>query len=156
MWVWPRSCQTILWYGLCTCEYFKISQHNPPNSLSLHNLSQLTQWTFLNSPLYPHQNLQIRTSNSLIKPLGILKQLIVYIGIAWITNLMSTSLPAWDSNLSFQPCDFFQTVLLDKWNFSFSLAPLKLVNPNMFHTALLSGPQVGVEFGIGLIEECLC
>ena len=33
-------------------------------------------------------------SNSLINPLGSLKQPIVYVGIAYKTDLMSTSLPA--------------------------------------------------------------
>ena len=53
-----------------------------PTSLALQSLFHLTQCTFLESLLYPHQNLRINTSNSLIRPLGSLKQLVVYVGMA--------------------------------------------------------------------------
>lgn len=81
----------------------------PPTSLASQSLSNLTQWVFLEPPLYPHQNL-IMTSLSLIKPLGSLKQLIVYVGIACMTDLISTSIPTWDNSFSFYPWNFFQTL----------------------------------------------
>jgi hypothetical protein len=56
------------------------------------------------SSLWPHQNLDIKELISLHRVFGSWKTLIVYVGIACITALSNTSLPAWDKKVSFHPC----------------------------------------------------
>ena len=47
LWVRPRSCPTILRYGSYTCEYFKISQHQPSYLLPKpHSLEWQREWNF--------------------------------------------------------------------------------------------------------------
>ena len=50
----------------------------------------------------------MRDSMSLHKLRGNLKQFIVKVGIACKIDLISTSLPAWESIFSFQPWIFYQ------------------------------------------------
>ena len=85
---------------------------NPPFPFSSQSFSHFTQCTFLLVPSYPHQNFLIGVSNSLINPLGSLKQLIVYVGMAWMTDLIKISLPAWERSFSFHPCNFLHTLSL--------------------------------------------
>ena len=97
--LWQREFELFMIRHTCLANNeslnFSISlKPKPPTSLASHKHFQFTQWTFQLSPLYPHQYFLIKTSNSFTNPLGSLKQLIVYVGIAWITDFIRTSLPA--------------------------------------------------------------
>ena len=82
-----------------------------------HNFSQLNQAIFFSFAFCPHQKFLTMLVSSSHKASGNLKQLMVYVGIAWATALISTSLPALDSIFSFQPASFLR---------SFSLISLKV------------------------------
>ena len=65
------------------------------------SLSHLIRAIFLSSLHWPHQKFLIKlVISSHLEP-GILKQLMVYVGIAYATGFIKISLPAFDSNFSF-------------------------------------------------------
>lgn len=82
---------------------------SPPSRLGLHKYDQISHAIFIFSPL-PHQNARTTVSIELIKYLGRRKQDIRYVGIAWSTALVRTSLPA--LNIDFPPHQLilFQTM----------------------------------------------
>ena len=71
-----------------------------------------TQWIFLLSPLCPHQNFLTRPSRSMQRPNDNLKQLIVYVCMAWTITLLNISLSTSNNSFSSQACNFFQTLSL--------------------------------------------
>ena len=79
----------------------------PLIDLEEHKVLHLTHCIFLEFSWFPHQNLQIITSISLIKPIGKRKTLMEYVGIDWTTALIITSLQlvkgAFPSNLASLP-----------------------------------------------------
>jgi len=99
---------------------------------SLHNVSHLIQWILRSPCLLPHQNLLIILSICSHKPIGSREQLITYVGIAWTTNLIKTSLPAFDRNFSFQPFSFFHTLSWTKLKTCFLDLPTKAGSPRYF------------------------
>ena len=66
----------------------------PPSTFGLQSLSQEIQRIFLSLFFCPHQNLLTMDPRYLHSDSGNLKQLIVYVGVAWVTALMSVSLLA--------------------------------------------------------------
>lgn len=85
---------------------------NPPWSLATHIFLQLIQWLLFLSPTTPHQNLAHNLPISLQIELGRQKQLIVYIEIAWATDLMSPSFPPSEKSFSFHPWGIFSILSL--------------------------------------------
>ena len=126
----------------------------PPFSLASHKCFQVTQWIFLPSLLYPHQNFQIMVSNSLISHFGSLKQLMEYVGMAWITDIINTSLLDWDNNFSFHRWSFFTLAPWCKWNFIFFLYPQGLESPNIFQSFQWEGHQGAVECDPTHLDKC--
>lgn len=55
------------------------------------------------TPEEPHQKWAYSLHKSSQKPLGNWKQFIVYVGIAYVIDLIDTSFPPREKNLSFQP-----------------------------------------------------
>ena len=113
--------KSVLCINLHTClankeslNLFMSQKPKPPLFFDWHDLDQLIQWIYFWFDPYPHQNFWIRTSISLHKVTGSLKQLMEYPGIAWTTTLIKISLLYWDNNLCCQPCDFFQ-ILSFSW-----------------------------------------
>ena len=74
--------------------------------------SQATQKVFLFPSLLPHQKSHRRLSICLHRPLGSLKHDIEYIGVAWVTALINTSLPPAERHCSIHPCTFCHTLSL--------------------------------------------
>ena len=101
----------------------------PPWAFEAQSLSQLIQAIFFLSLHWPHQKLLIRLVSSSNNELGILKQLIEYVGIVWATALIKISLPAFDRSFSFHPASFFWSVSLwFLWKCSsYSFQPAKAV-----------------------------
>ena len=97
-----------------------------------HRVSYLTQWTFLRSLFCPHQNLLIKLSIFMQRLTGILKQLIVYVGIAWTTVLINISLPAWNSSFSLHPWIFLQILTLILLKLAFLFLPTNYGSPKYF------------------------
>ena len=85
---------------------------SPPSAFLWHIFSHETQAIFHSFSFCPHQKFLTMEFSSWHKESGILKQVIVYVGVAWATALMSTSLPAFESNLPFHPAIFLLT-----WSF---------------------------------------
>ena len=104
----------------------------PHSNLGWQRVSHLTQWIFLWSPFWPHQNFLMRFSISLHRPKVSLKQLIRYVGIAQTTTLIKISLPAWDKSFSFQPWNFLHAFSLMKLKLAFFLHPTKEGKPSIF------------------------
>ena len=78
-----------------------------PLSFGVHNMFQFIQWIFFSLRVCPHQYLatvELIPSHTF---LGILKMLIVYVGITWTTILIKTSLPAFEIVFSFHPITLF-------------------------------------------------
>ena len=69
----------------------------PPLHFGSHIFSQLSQAIFLVSSFWPHQKFLNMLVNSSQSASSNLKQLMVYVGIAWVTALINISLPALDN-----------------------------------------------------------
>ena len=110
----------------------------PPISLDLHNLSQEIEEIFRSSNFCPHQNLLIIELSSLQSESGNLKQLMVYVGVAWATALMRTSLPAEDNNFPFQPAIFWPSWSLILLKAFFFLWPIKDGRPRYLSCCLMT------------------
>ena len=108
-----------------------------PSAFLWHIFSHEIQAIFRSFSFCPHQKFLTMEFSSLHKASGILKQLIVYVGVACAIALMSISLPAFESNLPFHP-----TILLPTWSFirlkSFFF-PLPTIggNPRYFSCCLI-------------------
>lgn len=111
----------------------------PHSDLGWQRVSHLTQWIFLWSPFWPHQNFLMRFSISLHRPKVSLKQLIRYVGIARTTTLIKISLPAWDKSFSFQPWNFLHAFSLMKLKLAFFLHPTKEGKPSIFRIVWFPG-----------------
>ena len=110
----------------------------PPSNLDRHRVCHFTQCTFRRPPLWPHQNLRIKTSISWQRAEGNLKQLIAKAGRAWITALMRTSRPAWERSFSFQHFNLDQTRSLMKAKLATFPLPTKEGRPRYFSYCLIS------------------
>ena len=104
--LWNREFSQVFNLHICLASKESLNLFNslkpiPPSFFGRQSFSQLIQWIFHCSPLYPHQNFLIRDSMSCTKHFGSLKQDIVYVGIACITALIKTSHPSWESSFSF-------------------------------------------------------
>ena len=78
----------------------------PPYAFEIHIFFQPTQLIFASFCFWPHQKFHIILSKSSHKLCGSWKQLIVYVGIAWVTALMRISFPPIERSLPFQPANF--------------------------------------------------
>ena len=78
----------------------------PPYAFEIHIFFQPTQLIFASFCFWPHQKFHIILSKSSHKLCGSWKQLIVYVGIAWVTALMRISFPPIERSLPFQPVNF--------------------------------------------------
>ena len=117
----------------------KRAESIPHSDLDWQRVSHLTQWIFLWSSFWPHQNFLMRFSISLHRPKVSLKQLIRYVGIARTTTLIKISLPAWDKSFSFQPWNFLHAFSLMKLKLAFFLHPTKEGKPSIFCIVWLPG-----------------
>ena len=104
----------------------------PPNHLGWQRESQLFQCIVLPLLFDPHQNRAINPWISWINPAENLYTPIKYVGIAWITDLSNTSLPALDRSFSFHPCPFFQIRSLMHAKTAFFDLPIIVGNPRYF------------------------
>ena len=111
----------------------------PHSDLGWQRVSHLTQWIFLWSSFWPHQNFLMRFSISLHRPKVSLKQLIRYVGIARTRTLIKISLPAWDKSFSFQPWNFLHAFSLMKLKLAFFLHPTKEGKPSIFRIVWFPG-----------------
>lgn len=97
----------------------------PSRSFDSLIFAQDTQWIFLPSPFWPHQNLESRLLICLHKEEDILKQDMVYMVIADTTVLMRTStLPLLESSLFFHSAHFLAIrSLMDSkaWHLDFGI-----------------------------------
>ena len=75
----------------------------PPSAFDLSIFSQAIHANFLSLSCCPHQKLLIKEFSSLQRESGILKQFIVYVGVAWATAFMRISRLTVVSNFPFQP-----------------------------------------------------
>ena len=107
------------------------------------------------SPIPPPKFLN-QWFNFVYKPFGSLKHDMVYVGIAWITALMRISLPACDSNFSFQPFNFFQILSLIKLKDFCFPDQLETVSPNIVHIFGQSGPLGSLRWLPESYVECWC
>ena len=96
----------------------------PPINFGFDIVFQDTQAVFLSPFLLSHQNFRIRPFMCSHNPRGNLKHAIEYVGMAWATDLMSTSRPGWARNPS-PP--------LQK---SFRKAGLQVLKPALRHPSL--------------------
>ena len=102
---------------------FKSQNPIPPSSFGAHIFSQLNHANLLWFSYCPHQKRLTILASSSHKASKSLKQLIVYDGIAWATDFIRISLPAFERSFSFQLDNLFP-------NFSFkSLNVLRLDRP---------------------------
>lgn len=122
----------------------------PPCNLGLHKSVHFTQWIFLLSPRCPQKNLRIRDSISCHSVNGSLKQIIVYVGRAWVIDLIKISLLAWDKSLASQPCNFFHICCLMCVKFSFLFPPTREGRPKYFSYCYTTITPI-----ISLIMVCL-
>ena len=112
-------------------------------------LFQLTKAILFSCCLCPHQNLLISPSISSQSPLGSWQQLMLYVGMAWATAFIRTSLPPMDKSFSFHLDSFFGTLsfISAKTSF-FDFAMIKgrpryfsclvsCIGPNISSTSLL-------------------
>lgn len=104
----------------------------PLPTLGSQSLSQLSQTIFLSSCFWPHQNLRIILVKSSQREFGSLKQLMVYVGIAWATTLINTSLPAFERSFSFHPANFLLRFSLISLKEYLLFLPTRDVNPRYF------------------------
>ena len=103
------------------------------------DLPTLSNVIYTHPPLYPQKNCQIRASISWHKPLGNLKQDMVYIRSAWATALIKISLIAWDKSFPSHPWNFFQTCYFMLSKLSFFFLPIKLGRPKYFSYCWTTG-----------------
>jgi hypothetical protein len=82
------------------------------------------------------------------KPAGNLKQLIAYVGMAWITALIRNSLPAWDNNFSSTLATYTKTLSLISLKALRFALPTTSGNPKYF-----SNRVVGFEPNMEQIES---
>ena len=79
---------------------------------------------------------------SLHNPIGSRKQLMAMVGMTWTINLRRISLHAWDSNFSFHPWIFSQTLSLMKFKLTLFFSPTTTGNPRHFSYSLISGTPI--------------
>jgi hypothetical protein len=111
----------------------------PPLVFALHKVFHGSQCIFPLSPSCPYQNLRIKTSISFIKRVGRWKQLIAYVGIAWATDLMRTSRPAWEISFSFHPLSLLHTLSLIWEKLAYFALHTKDGNPRYFSYCFIAG-----------------
>ncbi len=97
---------------LASIDRLKLSNSRYPNFLFLPRPFQAIHEIFRLFSLCPHQNFPNKEFISRHKVVGSRNTLIVYVGIAWRTDLIRTSFPTCDNNFSFQPFIRFQILLL--------------------------------------------
>jgi hypothetical protein len=91
---------------------FRSRKLMPPIFFDSNNLYQAIQCTFLCSEFFPHQKYRVNCMSSSHSVAGSLKTLIVYVGIAWATALIITSLAIEDMFLSAQLLNLFTSFSL--------------------------------------------
>ena len=107
----------------------------------LHTSHNQLNWgitIFLSSLHWLHQKFLIKLIISTHRELGILKQLLVYIGIACATTFIKISLPAFDSNFSFQPASFLDNFSLISLKVFFLFLPTNDGNLRYFSCCLIT------------------
>ena len=104
----------------------------PPQAFGAQSFSQLIHAIFHSSLHCPHQKFLIILVISSQRESGILKQLIVYIGIAWATAFIRTSFTALNNRFSFQPTNFLASFVLTSLKVFFLFLPTKDGRPRYF------------------------
>lgn len=110
----------------------------PPLVFGSHILSHFIDAIFLSSLFSPHQKLRTMLVISSPRLVGNKKQLMVCAGMAWAIALISTSLPALDSNFSFPPDSLFAYCSFSYWKVFFFDLPTKDVRPRYFTCCLIT------------------
>ena len=87
---------------------------------------------FRSSLHYLHQKFLITLVISSQRELEILKQLIVYVGIAWATAFIRNSFPAVDNSFSFQPANLLASFVLTSLKVFFLFLPTEDGRPKYF------------------------
>ena len=104
----------------------------PPHSFGVHIFSQLSQ-AILSTPLFcPHQNFRTIPASSSHSESSNLKQLMVYEGIAWATDFIKISFPAFDKSFSFHQESFFPSLSFRSLKVFFLDLPTRDGRPKYF------------------------
>ena len=109
-----------------------------PLHFGSHIFSQLSQAIFLASSFWPHQKFLIMLINSSQSAFDNLKHLMVYVGIAWATTLINTSLPALANIFSFHPTNFLRSFSLISLKVFLLFFPTKEGNPKYFSCCFIT------------------
>ena len=119
----------------------------PPFAFGVHNFSHFIQAILHSSFFCPHQKLLTILFSSAHKDFGRRKQLIVWVGIAWTTALIKTSLPAMDRNFSFQLDSLCATLSLSCWKVFLLFRPTKDGKPRYFSCWwIMSAPNLCLTY----------
>ena len=121
----------------------------PPSSLGVHSFSHVTQAIFLSLSFCPHQKLPIIEFNSLQSESGNLKQLIVYVEVAWAIALIRISLPTHDRSFPFHPNIFLSTWSLIRLNAFLLPFPTKGGRPRYLSWCWMTWLWKSASLGLG-------
>ncbi len=110
----------------------------PPASLERQRVFYATQCSFHPSEVPPHQNRLVARSTASLVAIGISKQLIRHVGMDWMTDLIKTSRPAWESCFSSHPNNLLQIRSLTGANIACRLRLKAAGSPRYFSCAGVS------------------
>ena len=155
--------------NIAKLKAWRLRKPIPPCVFDMHIFLQLTQDILVSWSFWPHQKFLSIPSKSSHKPFGSKKQLMVYVGIAWVTAFMRISFPPMDSIFSFQPDNFFPAlsfISAKTWFFDLPITDgrpsyfpclVSCMGPRISKTSLLaSGVVLWLKFTADLSALTFC